>query len=481
MMGLMRSLRVKLIFTFLATSITGILLAFMVVRQSNERAFADLLQEQRQAEFVQRALFYYQNTGSWVGFSQAFRSQETQPATQPAAQPLTQPVPGQLALPQPLFALADADGRIVLPAPPYNPNTNAPEDALTKGIPLYLDGVLIGTVLPVDQLLPRRTEEDAYVKQVNRALLWGAVAATAVAIFLAVIMARTLTRPLQELSAASRAMAQGSLEQQVPVRTQDELGELATTFNQMSSALALANQQRRQMTADIAHDLRTPLTVLSGYLEAMEDGTLSPTSARLGLMHQEVQALQRLVEDLRTLSLADAGKLTLQKELINPADLLAQVQASYAYQAAQQEVDLQVQAPVNLPATAVDPTRMRQVLGNLVSNALRYTPAGGVVTLAAASVRKAPPVAEHQPSLANDGLQITITDTGSGIPATDLPYIFDRFYRGDKSRQEGEGESGLGLAIVKSLVTAHGGAITAVSPPHPGATGTRFTITLPLA
>jgi signal transduction histidine kinase len=258
-------------------------------------------------------------------------------------------------------------------------------------------------------------------------------------------------------------MARGDLLQQVPVRTQDELGELATAFNQMSADLARANQYRRQMTADIAHDLRTPLTVLSGYLEAMEDGTLTPTPARFQMMQQEVDALNRLVVDLRTLSLADSGELTLQKEPVLIGDLLTQVEAAFAHRAAQQDVTIRLATAVSSPPMPLDPTRMRQALGNLVSNALRHTPVGGTITLATQL-------------LANGRLAITVTDTGAGIPPADLPYIFDRFYRGDKSRQEGEGESGLGLAIVKSLVTAHEGQIIVDSTVG---VGTTFTITLP--
>jgi two-component system sensor histidine kinase BaeS len=202
---------------------------------------------------------------------------------------------------------------------------------------------------------------------------------------------------------------------------------------------------------------------MNSFLEAMEDGTLAPTSTRMALMQQEVQTLQQLVTDLRTLSLADTGKLTLHKEPTAIANLVAQVHNTFAHQAAQQEITLLVETDAVLPAISIDATRIRQVLNNLVSNSLRYTPINGVITLAAA------------PS-ADGGVQITVSDTGSGIPEADLPHIFNRFYRGDRARQGGHGESGLGLAIAKSLVVAHNGKIAVTSKQG---TGTTFTILLP--
>ncbi len=444
------SLRLKLIFTFIIISVAGTLLTALVVASSNEQAFDELLREQQQDEFVSDILSYYENNGSWQGVAQVMDAQFP-------------PVPdGEISKRPPPLALADMDGRILIPTRQFALDSIVPPDLLAAGIPLEVDGMQVGAVLVDDQPPPRNPAEEAFVTQTNRALWIGALGATAVAIVLAVVMARTLTRPLLELAHASRQMAQGDLQQTVPVRTQDELGELATAFNHMSAELERVNQIRRQMTADIAHDLRSPLTVLSGYLEAMEDGSLAPTPTRLALMQQEVQILQRLVTDLRTLSLADTGKLTLQKEPTAIADLLVQVHNTFAHQATQQEISMIVKVDDDLPDISLDATRMRQVLSNLVSNALRYTPINGTITLAA--------------SKTDNGLRMTVTDTGHGIPEADLPYIFNRFYRGDRSRQGENSESGLGLAIVKSLVTAHNGKIAASS--IQGA-GTTFEILLP--
>ncbi|MFQ5344318.1 MAG: sensor histidine kinase [Anaerolineae bacterium] len=230
----------------------------------------------------------------------------------------------------------------------------------------------------------------------------------------------------------------------------------------MSADLARANELRRRMTADIAHDLRTPLTVIGGYIEALRDGVLPPIPQRFDTIYSEVEHLQRLVEDLRTLSLADAGELTLNRQPTSPRFLLERQAAAYQHLAAQRKVALQVEAGPDLPQIDVDRERMAQVLGNLVGNALHHTPAGGRVTLSAAGQA--------------DAVLLAVEDTGEGIAPADLPRVFDRFYRADASRRQAEGESGLGLAIAKAIVEVHGGGISVASE---RGRGTRFTIALP--
>jgi signal transduction histidine kinase len=254
-------------------------------------------------------------------------------------------------------------------------------------------------------------------------------------------------------------MARGQLEQRVEVRSSDEIGELAGAFNQMSAELTRSNQARRQMTADIAHDLRTPLTVIAGYVEALRDQVLAPTTERFTTIYSEVLHLQRLVEDLRTLSLADAGELKLFLQPVAPRELLERVAAAYAQQAEERRIELKVEAESSLPEVNLDPERMEQALGNLVSNALRYTPEGGEISLVAEQVA--------------GYLTVSVQDNGSGIPPEILPQVFERSYRGDPARSGNE--SGLGLAIVKSIVELHGGSITAAS--QLGA-GSCFSLTL---
>ena len=212
----------------------------------------------------------------------------------------------------------------------------------------------------------------------------------------------------------------------------------------MSADLARANQSRRQMTADIAHDLRNPLTVIGGYIELLNDGKLASTPERFSIMQSEVQHLQRLVDDLRTLSLADAGELAIRRQPVAPRELLERVAAVYGHQAEQQNIKLNLDVESGLPEINIDLERIGQVFGNIVSNVLRFTPEGGEISLSAKQ--------------AEGSLIVTVEDNGSGISPEVLPHIFERSYRGDPSRSGNE--SGLGLAISKSIVELHGGRIS---------------------
>jgi signal transduction histidine kinase len=299
---------------------------------------------------------------------------------------------------------------------------------------------------------------ERYINQTNLALVYASLGAVLIAVLLGLFLAQTITRPVKELTAASRRMAKGDLEQRVSVRSRDELGELTRTFNTMSADLELARQLRQQMTADIAHDLRTPLSVITGYLEGIKDGILKPTPARLEAMYDEAIYLQRLVDDLRTLSLADAGELSLNCQLTPPGEILERLATAFQHQVDQKQISLEVSVEKGLQPIQVDPERMQQVFGNLVSNALRYTPAGGQITLSARREAGA--------------IRFGVKDTGAGMTREALEHIFDRFYRGDDSRQEGG--SGLGLAIAKSIVELQGGTIHAASA-GPGA-GSQLTV-----
>ncbi len=438
-----RSITTKLILAFLLVSVTGAALASGIAYAQTVNQFKQLVFNQARDKFITDAAFYYQVNGSWNGVLDYFRQRNAAPPQ--ANPPLPGPATGQQN-PQPfVFLLADADGRVIIPAGPHRLGERLPAAAIAAGMPVEVNGQRVGTVLVIGSPPPLGTLEQQYLARTNLALLYAALGAAAVALVLGIVLARTLTHPLRDLTAAIHAMARGDLKQHVHVKSKDELGELADAFNQMSADLDRLNQSRRQMTADIAHDLRTPLTVIGGYAESMRDGVLEPTPERFDAIHTEVQHLQRLVEDLRTLSQAEAKELSLNREPVTPSALLERMAQSYHPLAAKQEINLKTEAESNLPDLHADPDRLAQVFGNLISNSLRHTPQGGEIIVFARGEEKA--------------IVLGVQDNGSGIAPELLPHIFERFRRGDPSRQDGG--SGLGLAIAKAIVELHGGTISA--------------------
>jgi two-component system OmpR family sensor kinase/two-component system sensor histidine kinase BaeS len=279
------------------------------------------------------------------------------------------------------------------------------------------------------------------------------------------VASRRFTEPLSETMKAADALAEGDLTARAPVEGSGEFQSFVRSFNRMAGALETADQHRRELLADIAHELRTPLTIIHGNLEGLRDGVYEATPEHLDLVLEETRTLGHLVDDLRLLTLVEAGQLPLDFQPLDVPQLLEDVRDAFAHQADEAGITLTLDVPGPLPALLADPQRMGQVLGNLVSNALRHTPAGGRITLGAAEVPD------------GGAVQLWVSDTGEGIRAEDLPRIFDRFWRGDPARSHELGAgSGLGLAIARSLVEAHGGRIGAES--QVGA-GTTINCTLP--
>jgi len=306
---------------------------------------------------------------------------------------------------------------------------------------------------------------NGFLRNFYGVLIVGGAGATLLALVLGFGLARSITRPVRELTGATIAMSQGNLAQQIPIRSRDELGKLASSFNQMSTQLAQAENLRRQMTADIAHELRTPLSLILGHAEALSDGVLPPSPETFNIIHEEAQRLAHQVEDLRTLSVFDAGEPELQREPTDPAAFLDSLATAYQPRALAHQITLTVDADPDGPWVDIDADRMLQVLRNLLDNALRYAPQGGHILLAAhtASAHSAGPGTDAGPPQ----VHLTVQDDGPGIAPDDLAHVFERFYRADKSRHHGEsgaaGGSGLGLAIARSIVEAHGGRIWAES------------------
>lgn len=275
-------------------------------------------------------------------------------------------------------------------------------------------------------------------------------------------------RPLENLFHAINTIEEGDLSVRVPEDNSAMFSDLFKRFNKMVGELERSEQQRRNLTADIAHELRTPLHIIQGNLEGVIDGVYQPTPAHINTTLEETKLLARLVNDLQTLSLAETGQLPLHTTRFRLADLIEDLASSFSSQAASLGIDLKTSITDQAQELTADYDRLNQVLSNLLSNALRHTPSGGTVAIHTESIQN-----EAQPE--TRGVRITIQDTGSGIPAEDLPFIFDRFWRGDKSRSE-RTHSGLGLAITKQLIRAHGGTVAARSVVGKGSS---FVIELP--
>ena len=328
---------------------------------------------------------------------------------------------------------------------------------------LVSQGTLVGA-LYLDPMSGAERPDTIFLAAVNRSVLFGALIAGLAAVAVTLALSSRILRPVERLTEAAQRMEKGDLTVRVPVTSQDEIGKLAHTFNSMAGSLAQHEQLRRNMVTDVAHELRTPLTNLRGYLEAARDGLLAPDGALVDNLYEETMLLSRLVADLQELAQAEAGQLTLLRQPASLAGIVEQAAAILRPQANAKGLTLTVDLPPDLPLVDVDPERVGQVLRNLLNNAAAHTPRGGEVAVAARS--------------GDREVAVSVRDTGTGIAPEHLPYVFDRFYRADKSRARQTGGAGLGLAIAKQLVIAHGGSISVESAPGQGAT---FTVTLPIA
>ncbi len=298
---------------------------------------------------------------------------------------------------------------------------------------------------------------------INRFLIWGALLAIAVAFLITYFLSRQISAPVKALTSAVRRMGRGDLTQRVQSKDKGELGELGRAFNTMAENLERGERLRRNMIADVAHELRTPLSNLKGYLEAIHDGVVKPAPDAIHSLTDEANLLSRLVDDLQELSLAEAGELKLDIKAEDMTKLLKQAVAVRQPQAIAKGVLLSANLPRKLPLVSIDAHRISQILLNLIDNAITHTPKCGNVTVAA--------------KILDSQVEVGVEDTGEGIPAEDLPNVFERFYRVDKSRARATGGAGLGLAISKSLVEAHGGKIGVESQIGQGS---RFFFTIPL-
>lgn len=362
--------------------------------------------------------------------------------------------------------LAEPSGLLVADTERFEIGEKLSNIEMEAALPLEVDGEVVGYFLQEGVMEFTIADEVFLVNRLNRAALIAGLIAGVLSLLLAFFLAFRLLRPVRELTLAAQSLGNGELSRRVKVKGNDELALLGNTFNQMADSLEQSEERRRAMTADIAHELRTPLAIQRANLEAIQDGVYPFTIENLSPIVEQNLLLTRLVNDLHTLALADSGKLQLEFSKINIIQIFERIVENFRPQAARKDIQMEFMldgARNSYPNIMADPYRIEQILHNLLSNALQYTPDHGKIIVR---------ISEF-----NQSLRIDVQDSGSGISEKDLPNIFKRFYRADRSRSRLRGGTGLGLAITRQLTEAHGGKIYASNVPEGGAI---FTICLPI-
>ncbi|MCE9647781.1 MAG: HAMP domain-containing protein [Chloroflexi bacterium] len=432
----MRSLTSKLILAFLAVSLISIFVVVASTRFSTNREFDKFLSNQYETELATELARYYEINNTWDQVDRAYLGQTAMQFGPQGDRPSN-------------FCVTDAKGIVVMESFAHKIGDTVNAEILKTATPIQSSSQTIGYLLierPPDRRDPMG---DEFIKRLDLSLLVTAIGTIILASIFGTFLSRTISRPIRELTRATHEMAGGKFGQQVPVRSRDEIGELASSFNKMNDDLARSFNLRKQMTADIAHELRTPLSLIIGHAEGVHDGVLPPSRENFEIIREEAGRLEQLVNDLRTLSLADAGELSMDFQSVEINKLLGDLKSHYMVHFNQKRIALDLEpAPASLRAN-LDPVRFTQVLTNILENALRYTPENGRVLIA--SIEK------------NGNIEIVIQDNGEGVSPGDAAHLFDRFYRADSSRTRDEGGSGLGLAIAKSIIEMHHGRVWAES------------------
>lgn len=447
-------MRIRLILSFALVVLVTIATVLLLTRQgaaSEVRSFmarggmmgVDSLADELEA--------YYQQFGSWQGVQILLEASHFSRGMGPGM---------MMGGNGPWLRVADSQGNVIAD------NLNQPSGRLSQAereAAVALEdqrGQVIGYLAAAGSGVASERE---LLNRLARAGWIAAGVSGALALLLALLLSEGLLRPVRALTHAAGKLSRGDLSQRVQVHGKDELGQLGASFNQMAGSLEKAEQNRRSMTADIAHELRTPIAVQRANLEALQDGIYPLTVENLQPILDQTELLTRLVEDLRTLALADAGELRLERGPTDLAALVRRVVERFRPEAESRGVTLTGEGLPELPPLSLDAHRIEQILNNLFSNALRYTPEGGEVRL---SIETRGGFAE-----------LRVADTGPGIPPEALPRLFERFYRADPSRSRERGGTGLGLAIARQLALLHGGDLTGANRPEGGAV---FTLRLPV-
>ena len=452
----------RLLFSYLALIIVTVALLALAVQLATTQTFTRYLSDQSgiHSEMLPVMLTgYYTAQGTWDGVQT-----DIDEASSIIGAPVT---------------FANADGRIVAAVQADLIGRQATEiPNLGQDFPVLGEkGTTIGTVY-VGRTLAQQRADETFLASVARALIAAGLLVALIAMGLGALLARSISRPLDEMSRAAVEISSGNYAVRVSPRGGDEVTALAQAFNQMAAGIHDIEQLRRDLLANVSHDLRTPLTVIRGYLEGLRSGQIADRrSAEMAFdaMHGETARLLRLVDDLNLVAALESDLLPLERRAVNIESVAENALSRVAPLAKTKNVTLSNLSAPDLPLIHVDPERIEQTLFNLLENAVRHTPAGGVI-----SIQSSVSINQFATKLNTDHyLLLTVKDTGEGVPQEHQPHIFERFYRADHARSRQRGGSGLGLAIVQAIIRAHGGEIDVESDGILGK-GSKFTIRLPL-
>lgn len=460
-------MRLKLIISFTLVALVSIATLLIVVRQS-------AIQEVRTYMFrggmagvdgiVRELENYYETNDSWVGVEQILSTGSESPGKRYGNQGGLHGLGGMMGgMMSQRLRLADSNGYLILDTEGGIQGGKLTGPEIQAAIKLENKGEIVGFLLPEGGMVFSSGAENNLIGRLTRAAYVAAGVAIGFAVILALLLSAQLLKPVSQLTEAASSLAGGNLSLRVSIPGDDELATLGKTFNQMANELENAEHNRRAMTADIAHELRTPLAVQRAQLEAIQDGVYPPTSENITSILEQNMLLTRLVDDLRTLALADSGQLQLEMVPTDLPKLVERVLDNFKAKAIEREIDLRFKVFGEGREIEVDPGRVEQICSNLLSNALRFTPDQSWI--------------ETRLRFAPDMVLVSVIDNGPGIPEEAQELIFTRFYRLDQSRSRSEGGSGLGLAIARQLAEAQGGTLNAINNPGGGAT---FRLSFPI-
>jgi len=490
----MNRLWVRIALGFALVALAGILtVAFLVNRETATQVRSFVVQEQiASSGLPDRLSTYYTQHGSWAGVESILQP------TQPAATPAATATPATATSDQhpgaggrfgngsaggahsgsgngagsgrngPALTLTDSSGQVIYSESAHETETRVTPQALTDALPITANGKTVGYLIVTTPGTTTLTVPATnFVAQINQSLITAGLVALGLALLLGLLIARGFVAPLRHLATASQRIANGALDQRVPVKGPEEIRHLARTFNEMAASLHESERQRQSMVADIAHELRTPLSVIQGNLRALLDDVYPLEKREIATIYDETLMLGRLVTDLHSLALAESGHLNLDLQPTSIETVVRKSAALFSELAAEKGIALDVAVQRELPPVLIDSDRTMQILHNLLMNSLRHTPQGGRI-----AITVAPEESTHKPVL-----RITVKDTGPGISAEDLPHVFERFWRSERSRSREHGGSGLGLAIASALTREQGGEIGVASVPGEGSA---FWFTVPV-